>query len=94
MPSFGSSAAHRAYSLGLDQLGLETVDPPDEAAEQRARVAAEVVVLKRQLVDPLGEHRQAIARRKDLVEQLQRGCRRAAGSSRRTAAGVTTTNSA
>ena len=59
--------------VGAHEFGLEAVDPSDEAAEQRTGVATEVMVLERQLVDPLGQHRQAIAGREHVVERLQAG---------------------
>ena len=55
-PSAGSRSA-------IDQLGLEPVDPAHEAAQQGVRPPAEVVVLERELVDPLDQHRQPVARR-------------------------------
>ena len=39
--------------------------------EQRARVAAEVVVLERQLVDPLGQHRQPVTGAEPGVHQVR-----------------------
>ena len=46
--------------LARDELVLEAVDPPDDRAEHGARVAAQVVVAKRQLVDALEQHRQPV----------------------------------
>ena len=43
-----------------DQLVLEPVDPLHDRAEQRARVAAQVVRGERQLVDPLEQHREPV----------------------------------
>jgi hypothetical protein len=50
--------------LGVNQLGLEPVDPPHEAPQQHRRAPAEVVMAHRQLVDALGQHRQPVARAK------------------------------
>ena len=43
-----------------DELVLEPVDPLHDRAEQRARVAAQVVRGERQLVDPLEQHREPV----------------------------------
>ncbi len=54
----------------VDQLRLEPVDAAHEAPEQRARIAAEVVMLERQLIYPFGQHRQAVAGAERRVEQV------------------------
>ncbi len=57
-----------------DQLGLELIDSADEAAEQRVGAAAKIMVLERELVDPVEQHRQAIARPQHRVECLCPRC--------------------
>ena len=47
--------------LGVDQLRLAAVDPTHERAEQSVDATPEVVVLHRELVDPLDQHRQPVA---------------------------------
>ena len=49
-----------AVVLGARHLVLQAVDAVHEAAQQRSRVAADLVVAQRQLVDPLPEHRHSV----------------------------------
>ncbi len=58
--------------VGPDQLRLQPVDPADEAAEQRTRAAAEVVALERELVDPLEQHGEPLARSEHRLERVDR----------------------
>ena len=51
----------RRVLLGADQLRLEPVDPADEPPHERG-AATEVVVTDRELVDPLHQHREPVAR--------------------------------
>ena len=71
----GRPAGPGGVVLGADQLGLEPVDPAHEAAEQRVGAAAEVVVLQRQLVDPLDQHGQPVtgAERRPTAASAPRG---------------------
>ena len=46
--------------VGGHELVLEAVDPLDDRAERRTRVAAQVVVAQGQVVDPLEQHRQPV----------------------------------
>ena len=59
-----------------DELVLEAVDAPDDRAEQRARVAAQVVGGERQLVDALEQHRDAVGRRDGRGEGVEAGFER------------------
>ena len=52
----------RRVVAGRDQLVLEAIDAGDDRAEQRARVAAQVVVDERQLVHALEQHREPVRR--------------------------------
>ena len=61
----------RGVVLDRDQLGLELVDPPHEPSEERVGAAPEVVVLQFELVDPVEQHRQAIARPEHRVDRLR-----------------------
>ena len=63
--------------LGGDQLGLETVDPAHEPAEQGVGAPAEVVVTQRELVDALDHHRQPVAGREHRLERVSAGAGRA-----------------
>jgi hypothetical protein len=56
-----------------DELVLEPVDPLDHRAQQRGRVAAEVVARERQLVDVLEQHRQAVGRAHGHGERVDAG---------------------
>ncbi len=92
-PAAGGSDEPRGpgrVGLGADQLGLQPVDPAHKAAEQRVGAAAEVVVLERELVDPLDQHRQAVAGRRASTAGTRRRRRRAA---RRPARAAVSTNS-
>ena len=72
----GQRRRPRAVVRGADQLVLEPVDPADDRAERGARVAAQVVVAQRQVVDALEQHRQPVGggdRRRERVQpRLQR----------------------
>ena len=59
-----------------DELVLQAVDAPDHGAEHRARVAAQVVVGERQLVDALEQHRQPVALGDGHRERVDAGLRR------------------
>ena len=61
---------------GRDQLVLEPVDPLHDRAEQRARVAAQVVRGERQLVDPLEQHREPVGRGDGGGERVDAGLER------------------
>ena len=61
---------------GVDQLGLERVDPPHEAREQRQRPPAEVVVGKLQLIGALEQHRQPLRRAQHVDERVDPGMAR------------------
>ena len=50
----------RAVVLSARHLVLQAVDAVHEAAQQRCRVATDLVVAQRQLVDPLPEHRHSV----------------------------------
>ena len=63
--------AHARVGLGVDQVGLEPVDAPNESREQGQRTAAEVVVARaRSRFDALEQHREALGGAQDGVERL------------------------
>ena len=67
----GQRGGPRRVVGGRDELVLEPVDALDDRAEGGARVAAQVVVAQRQVVDPLEQHRQPVGgadRRDERVE--------------------------
>jgi hypothetical protein len=62
--------------LAGDELVLEAVDPADDRAEHRARVAAQVVVAQRQIVDALEQHREPVGRGDRRGERVDAGLER------------------
>ncbi len=62
--------------LARDELRLEPVDAADDRAEQRARVAAQVVVAQRQLLDALEQHGEAVGGRDRRRERVEPGLER------------------
>ena len=61
----------RPVVLVRDELVLEAVDAGDDRAEQRARVAADVVGGEPQLVDPLEQHREPVGGRDGGGERVE-----------------------
>ncbi len=59
--------------VGIDELGLEPIDPAHEPRQQRVGTAAEVVVPKRELVDPFDEHRESVTRAERGRERVDPG---------------------
>ena len=72
----GQGRGPRGVVVRRHQLVLEAVDPLDDRAERRARVAAQVVVAQRQLVDPLEQHRQAVGGAHGGGERVEPGLER------------------
>ena len=66
----------RRVVLVRDELVLEAVDAADDRAEQRARVAAQVMGGERQLVDALEQHRDPVGRRDGRGERVEPGLER------------------
>ena len=65
-----------AVVLGRDHLVLQPVDARDEAGEQRRRVAADLVLAKREVADPLEQEREAIGRCDRREEGINAGLER------------------
>ncbi len=68
------------------ELVLEPVDALDDRAQRRARVAAQVVVAQRQLVDPLQQHGQSVGGAYGRHERIQPGLVRLVAQQARTEA--------
>ena len=66
-----SVSAQARVVLVRDELVLEAVDAGDDRAEQRARVAADVVRGERQLVDALEQHREPVGGRDRRGERVE-----------------------
>ncbi|MFN8163746.1 MAG: hypothetical protein U0R26_07920 [Solirubrobacterales bacterium] len=58
---------------GTDGFGLQPVDPGEQAGEQAAGVAADLVAAKGQLVEAVEQHRQALRRAEDVEERVEPG---------------------
>ena len=54
-------------------VGLEDVDPAQQAGKQPGWVAADLVTAKRQLVEPVEQHRQPVGNRDDGEEGVEAG---------------------
>ena len=65
-----------AVVLGRDHLVLQPVDARDEAGEQRRRVAADLVLAKREVVDALEQEREAVGGRDRREEGIHAGLER------------------
>ena len=70
-PRIQNPLCPRRVVLDADQLGLELIDPAHEPADERVGAAPEVVVLELELVDPVEQHRQPIARPEHRVDRLR-----------------------
>ena len=73
----------RDVVVGRHHLVLQAVDPRHEAPEQRRRVAADLVVAQRELVDAVEQQRQAIRRRDRREERIDAGFERLVGQQAR-----------
>ena len=71
-----SLPGERRQGLGTDGLGLQGVDPAEQAGQQAGRVAADLVVSKRQLLEPVEQHRQPLGRSEYVEERVEAGLRR------------------
>ena len=59
--------------LGRVGAGLQLVDLAEQASEQAGRVAANLVIAKRQLIEVVEHHRQPLCRAEDVEEGVEPG---------------------
>ncbi len=75
LPAGGQLPAQRANSSAADQVRLQPRRSAARSRQQRPGAAAEIVAFERELVDPLEQHREALAGVEHRIERGQPGHR-------------------